>query len=727
MHYRSTMFGNGRTTIIAKKPVAFIGYIDDLSALDVRKINTVYHCNQTQCAHPALPAGGILVADNIDVGRAKIEYSCKNNYQDIRTSLVGSHYRHCTKSAEWSGRLPACLESVSHYCDFDEKLCGWTQLTTDSADWLWKQGKADSWPDSGPPQDHSLGFDNHGRYMLLSSHKVARRRKAILKSPALSLPSNETLCLRYYYYMSGFRMGNLVVKTVSYTSPGVKALAAWHYGNQGDNWLEENVNVSPDTKFVIFEGVTNRKGSSDIAIDDVMIAPCSALMRSPHQSFYASGMGKVVLGDVDGDNSTGGITGDAATAFSCDFNSDDCSVTSQRWSVVSPPASDDTLPCHRVHCGRKRGCMDELPQAFQAINPYKEVTILGVSSGDICSKLCEENPRCAAATYAIDLRKCYEHFESFADKVVLDAYCTTHYIKPLGCDKVGRYAVSRGNGQLETAEIKASSSHVHCICFYYYLDSTSSSLGLDIQQISASKASAYYQAGLFKLETKELKKWKHANFEVDVNSTYRLRFVSRVAGRGVVAIDDIMVYDGSCSFITPFSPQSEAVVKGFDCDFDSGICGWSIPQGATHKWTRNRGSTGTSKTGPPSDRSGDGYYLYAEASFIKRNTRYDLLSPEVHRSNRGWCLTIYYHMFGRHMGSLVILYRPMGTETATQLVKVSGNQGQRWKVKKVTIESDSVFQVIIRAIIGNGSKSDIAIDDVSMIRGRCSDTCRGKK
>jgi hypothetical protein len=65
--------------------------------------------DQTQCTHPALPGGSILNADNIDVGRAKVEYSCKNNTEDIVNTLVGSHYRYCTKSAEWSGRLPACL------------------------------------------------------------------------------------------------------------------------------------------------------------------------------------------------------------------------------------------------------------------------------------------------------------------------------------------------------------------------------------------------------------------------------------------------------------------------------------------------------------------------------------------------------------------------------------------------------------------------------------------
>jgi hypothetical protein len=51
----------------------------------------------------------------------------------------------------------------------------------------------------------------------------------------------------------------------------------------------------------------------------------------------------------------------------------------------------------------------------------------------------------------------------------------------------------------------------------------SSSLSLDIQEYSGSTASAYYQAGVFKLENNhDLKKWKHAFLEVDLNTTYRV-------------------------------------------------------------------------------------------------------------------------------------------------------------------------------------------------------------
>jgi hypothetical protein len=87
----------------------------------------------------------------------------------------------------------------------------------------------------------------------------------------------------------------------------------------------------------------------------------------------------------------------------------------------------------------KDGCMDELLQAFQKIDPDKEETVVHISA-DNCSKLCESNPRCAAATYATDLRKCYQHFEAVPERVNLNGYCLNHYIKPQGCEKVGEWS-----------------------------------------------------------------------------------------------------------------------------------------------------------------------------------------------------------------------------------------------------------------------------------------------
>jgi len=47
------------------------------------------------------------------------------------------------------------------------------------------------------------------------------------------------------------------------------------------------------------------------------------------------------------------------------------------------------------------------------------------------------------------------------------------------------------------------------------------------------------------------------------------------------------------------------------------------------KWILNKYSTSSSDTGPISDVSGSGYYIYLESSFVKQGDKARLLSPLI--------------------------------------------------------------------------------------------------
>ncbi|EDO28246.1 predicted protein, partial [Nematostella vectensis] len=53
---------------------------------------------------------------------------------------------------------------------------------------------------------------------------------------------------------------------------------------------------------------------------------------------------------------------------------------------------------------------------------------------------------------------------------------------------------------------------------------------------------------------------------------------------------------------------------GFFCDFDHGTCGFVQSSSDNFNWIRNTGSTSTQNTGPSSDTSGIGHYMYIETS-----------------------------------------------------------------------------------------------------------------
>lgn len=87
-----------------------------------------------------------------------------------------------------------------------------------------------------------------------------------------------------------------------------------------------------------------------------------------------------------------------------------------------------------------------------------------------------------------------------------------------------------------------------------------------------------------------------------------------------------------------------------------------------------------------------GYYMYVEASRPRTSgQKARFLSPNLPSSN-GECLTFYYNMNGRTMGTLNVYTQASGSLGSPVWTK-SGNQGSKWQVAQVTLQSSSQFQV----------------------------------
>ncbi|KAJ7389102.1 hypothetical protein OS493_033423 [Desmophyllum pertusum] len=64
----------------------------------------------------------------------------------------------------------------------------------------------------------------------------------------------------------------------------------------------------------------------------------------------------------------------------------------------------------------------------------------------------------------------------------------------------------------------------------------------------------------------------------------------------------------------------EAVFEEGGCDFDVDFCDWTNEVGRDDfNWTRRKEKTPSSSTGPNKDRSGVGYYIYAETSWPRKS------------------------------------------------------------------------------------------------------------
>nr|BAC16237.1 myosinase-I [Heterololigo bleekeri] len=159
-----------------------------------------------------------------------------------------------------------------------------------------------------------------------------------------------------------------------------------------------------------------------------------------------------------------------------------------------------------------------------------------------------------------------------------------------------------------------------------------------------------------------------------------------------------------------------------NCTFDAGYCGWTHifmdPPVKKNTWIRWSGITETEGTGPRTDHTFgtfEGHYLSTEAS-LRFGSVAKIQTPELKPGDH--CLKFWYHMYGKDMGSIRVnlLYG----KKVQSLMFIQGNQGNKWKEMKISLTAPSdPSKIEFVSITGYYVKSDIAIDDVLLLDGKC--------
>lgn len=139
------------------------------------------------------------------------------------------------------------------------------------------------------------------------------------------------------------------------------------------------------------------------------------------------------------------------------------------------------------------------------------------------------------------------------------------------------------------------------------------------------------------------------------------------------------------------------------CHFeDEKICGYTQDLTDNFDWTRQNALTQNPKrspnTGPPTDISGtpEGYYMFIETSRPRElGDRARLVSPLYNASAKFYCVSFFYHMYGKHIGSLNLLVRSRNKGTLdTHAWSLSGNKGNVWQQAHVPINPSGPFQMM---------------------------------
>ncbi|CAM5137583.1 unnamed protein product [Eretmochelys imbricata] len=154
------------------------------------------------------------------------------------------------------------------------------------------------------------------------------------------------------------------------------------------------------------------------------------------------------------------------------------------------------------------------------------------------------------------------------------------------------------------------------------------------------------------------------------------------------------------------------------CSFDTDFCDWTQSVSDSLDWKRHRGPTSSPNTGPSYDHTtGDGYFIYLQASEASSGAVAHLQSP-VCSANGPHCFRFWYHMYGVARTMALRVYVAEGA--APRLVwSETGNKGDRWNLAEVTVYSGGNMQILLEGQRGEDFRSDVAVDDVSLINGYC--------
>lgn len=139
-------------------------------------------------------------------------------------------------------------------------------------------------------------------------------------------------------------------------------------------------------------------------------------------------------------------------------------------------------------------------------------------------------------------------------------------------------------------------------------------------------------------------------------------------------------------------------------------------------WRINNGDTPSDFTGPTADhtiQTSIGKYLYLEASGSCDEATALLLSPCIKlEAGTKPKLKFWYHMRGADMGELhVDLYD--GTQWYLDVTPaLTGQQGIQWLLREVDLSdfAGNIVNVRFRGITGIGYRSDMALDDISVLK-----------
>ncbi|XP_063032459.1 MAM and LDL-receptor class A domain-containing protein 1 [Melospiza melodia melodia] len=605
-------------------------------------------------------------------------------------------------------------------CDFENGLCNWEQDAEDDFDWIRIQGPTPT-VNTGPLKDHTTGTAT-GHYLYLESSEPRQfQDKAVLLSPLFNPSAHGTCAFRFHYHMFGKEVYKLSVfqRTVS----NAKGWLLWYkFGNQENRWIRQTLFISSSKPFqILVKGIVGDGFTGDIGLDDVSFLGCALYNGKNLPTVSTTTSGTSVPATLPMNNCTEKEFVCRASGHcihmiqKCDFRPD-CSDESDESACVSEVCDFEDKDL----CGWYQPALEQMSGNDSILITKTFKWQLGRGA----NLYPEEEQHCPLTDH------------------------TT-------CSQEGWYLFAdSSNGEFgDTADIATpviSLTGPRCkIIFWNHMNG--STIGsLEVLYKSSNKTSKLWsQTG------SQGPQWNRAEVFLGIRSNFQVIFRAKrgVSYMGDVAVDDITFEDCSpllisdkpctseefmcankycipksnlCDFVNDCednSDESPSICSTSigHCNFEFDLCGWKQDENDHFNWHLRTSSTAKLGTGPATDHTlqePSGHYIFIKSSFFQLSgQKARISSPVLSRKNKNCKIIFYYHMFGAHIGSLII-YQRTTLKHEKILLNLTGNQGNFWQRKALNLsgDGDEDFQVVFEGIAGEGPKDGIALDDLTFSR-----------
>uniref|UniRef100_A0A9L0IYR4 Nephronectin n=1 Tax=Equus asinus TaxID=9793 RepID=A0A9L0IYR4_EQUAS len=157
----------------------------------------------------------------------------------------------------------------------------------------------------------------------------------------------------------------------------------------------------------------------------------------------------------------------------------------------------------------------------------------------------------------------------------------------------------------------------------------------------------------------------------------------------------------------PQKPRGDVFsVLMHSCNFDHGLCGWIREKDRDGHWQ------------PVRDPAGGQYLTVSDAKGPGGRAARLVLPLEPLARPGALCLSFRHRVAGLHSGSLQVLARRHGAHAAALWGR---NGGGGWRRTHITLRGADVKSVIFKGEKRRGHTGEIALDDVSLRKGHCSE------